>query len=99
MRLRPVTFRYLAHGANARLQYGLVAEEVADVYPELVAMNKDGQPETVMYQFLAPMLLNEVQKQHQKIDEQQAELNAEHAENASLCARIERLEKIIDGQK
>ncbi len=71
MRLRPVTFRYLAHGENAPLQYGLIAEEVAEVYPELVTRNKDGEVDAVMYQFLAPMLLNEVQKQHQTIDEQQ----------------------------
>src|SRR5260370_36906912 len=70
-RLRPVTFRYLAHGDNAPIQYGLIAEEVAEVYPEMVARNKDGDPETVMDQFLAPMLLNEVQKQHRQIEEQQ----------------------------
>jgi hypothetical protein len=70
MRLRPVTFRYLAHGDNAPLQYGMTAEEVAEVYPELVVRNKDGEPESVMYQFLAPMLLNEVQKQHRQIEEQ-----------------------------
>src|SRR5206468_2747934 len=61
--LRPVTLRYLAQGENAPLQYGLIAEEVADVFPELVARNRDGEAESVMYQFLAPMLLNEVQKQ------------------------------------
>jgi hypothetical protein len=71
MRLRPVTFRYLAYGINAPLQYGLIAEEVAEVYPELVARNKDGEVETVMYQFLAPMLLNEVQKEHRRNEEQQ----------------------------
>jgi len=81
MRLRPVTFRYLAHRDHAPLQYGLIAEEVAEVYPELVTRDKDGQPETVMYQFLAPMLLNEVQRQRQ--------------ENAALRARLERLEKIV----
>jgi endosialidase-like protein len=71
MRLRPVTFRYLAHGGNAPLQYGLIAEEVAEVYPELVTRNKDGEVESVMYQFLAPMLLNEVQSQRRQIDNQQ----------------------------
>src|SRR5439155_16735159 len=71
MRLRPVTFRYLAHGANAPLQYGLIAEEVAEIYPELVTQNSKGEVETVMYQFLAPMLLNEVQNQHRQIEEQQ----------------------------
>jgi hypothetical protein len=71
MFLRPVTFRYLAHGDSAPLQYGLIAEEVAEVYPELVARNKDGEVETVMYQFLAPMLLNEVQREHRWNEEQQ----------------------------
>jgi Glu-tRNA(Gln) amidotransferase subunit E-like FAD-binding protein len=49
------------------LQYGLIAEEVAKVYPEMVAYDNDGQVLTVKYQLLAPMLLNEVQKQAAKI--------------------------------
>jgi hypothetical protein len=85
LRLRPVTFRYLAHGENARLQYGLIAEEVAEVYPELVARNKDGEVETVMYQFLAPMLLNEVQKQQKTIDALKATVSA-------LAERLQALE-------
>jgi polyhydroxyalkanoate synthesis regulator phasin len=76
MRLRPVTFRYLSHRDNAPMQYGLIAEEVAEIYPELVARNKDGQFETVMYQFLAPMLLNEVQKQQKTIDRLEQRLEA-----------------------
>ena len=103
MRLRPVTFRYLAHGNNALLQYGLIAEEVADVYPELVTRNKDGEVETVMYQFLAPMLLNEVQKQHRQIEEQQSanKTLAQHtmdmkAENADLRHQLERLMQRVD---
>ncbi len=45
------------------LQYGLIAEKVAKVYPEMVAYDNDGQILTVKYRLLAPMLLNEVQKQ------------------------------------
>lgn len=85
MKLRPVTFRYAANWPNARLQYGLIAEEVAEVYPELVAHASDGKVSSVMYQFLAPMLLNEVQKQHQKIEEQQNTIDA-------LMRRLEALE-------
>ncbi|HYS55418.1 MAG TPA: tail fiber domain-containing protein [Thermoanaerobaculia bacterium] len=85
MQLRPVTFRYLAHGHNAALQYGLIAEEVAEVYPELVVRDKDGQPDAIMAQFLAPMLLNEVQKQHRKIEEQQNTIDA-------LTRRLEAVE-------
>lgn len=76
MRLRPVTFRYLGHGDSAPRQYGLIAEEVAEVNPDLVTRNKDGEVDTVMYQFLAPMLLKEVQKQHQMIEEQQRTIDA-----------------------
>jgi Chaperone of endosialidase len=64
--LRPVTFHYKAnpHGA---LQYGLIAEEVAKVYPELVIRNESGRIDGVRYDELAPMLLNEVQQQAAEI--------------------------------
>ena len=76
MRLRPVTFRYQKPFANGSkpIQYGLIAEEVAEVYPELVAHSADGQVESVMYQYLDSMLLNEVQRQHAQIQGQQAEI-------------------------
>ena len=69
MRLRPVTFRYkkpLADGSQPT-QYGLIAEEVAKVYPDLVSYSADGQIETVKYQVLDSMLLNEVQRQQAQI--------------------------------
>jgi hypothetical protein len=72
MRLRPVTFRYqkpFADGSKP-IQYGLVAEEVAEVYPDLVARSADGQVETVKYQVLDSMLLNELQKEHQQVQQQ-----------------------------
>jgi Chaperone of endosialidase len=77
MRLRPVTFRYQKPFANGSLpkQYGLIAEEVAEVYPDLVAHSADGQIETVKYQLLDPMLLNEVQRQQAQIHELQERLD------------------------
>ncbi len=76
MKLRPVTFHYKTdRNASVRtLQYGLIAEEVAEVYPGLIAHSTDGQVETVMYQFLPPMLLNEYQKQQRRIDAQATEI-------------------------
>ena len=59
--LRPVTFRYRADPKRVR-QYGLIAEEVAKVYPELVIRDDAGKIQGVHYEELAPMLLNEVQK-------------------------------------
>jgi hypothetical protein len=78
MKLRPVTFHYKSdqNPAGRTLQYGLIAEEVADVYPGLVAHSTDGQIETVMYQFLPPMLLNEYQKQQRTIDELRVRVEA-----------------------
>jgi trimeric autotransporter adhesin len=93
MRLRPVTFRYIAHGEHAPLQYGLIAEEVAEVYPDLVTRNKDGQVETVMYQFLAPMLLNVAQKQQRTIDEQQKTIETLTSTLASFGERLASLER------
>jgi hypothetical protein len=77
LRLRPVTFRYqkpLADGSQPK-QYGLIAEEVAEVYPDLVAHSSDGQIETVKYQVLDSMLLNEVQRQQAEIKELQERLS------------------------
>ena len=74
MKLRPVTFRYKqAHDDGSHpLQCGLVAEEAAEVNPGLVQFDKDGQPQTVLYHVLPTLLLNEVQKEHQKIAAQEA---------------------------
>lgn len=74
--LRPVTFRYkkaFADGSKPT-QYGLIAEEVAEVYPDLVARSADGQIETVKYQVLDSMLLNEVQRQQREIQALQERL-------------------------
>ena len=66
LKLRPVTFHYKqADEAGERpLQYGLIAEEVAEVMPALVVRDADGKPETVAYQTLSSLLLNEYQQQH-----------------------------------
>ncbi len=72
LRLRPVTYRYKKpfEDGSKPLDYGLIAEEVAQVYPDLVANGADGRIETVQYQKLTPMLLNELQKQHAELDRQ-----------------------------
>jgi hypothetical protein len=87
LRLRPVTFRYkkpFADGSKP-IQYGLIAEEVAEFYPDLVARSADGLIETVKYQVLDSMLLNEVQRQ-------QAEIRGLEQQNQDLQKRLARLE-------
>lgn len=68
--LRPVTFRYKeeAVGDGQRsVEFGLIAEEVAEIYPELVVYDEDGEPYSVRYGVLTPLLLNEVQEQHERL--------------------------------
>jgi hypothetical protein len=83
--LRPVVFRY-TQDAQGERQHGLIAEEVANVYPDLVTRNAQGQVEAIRYQELTPMLLNELQHQQR----QQTELQAQ---NARLRATVEQLQK------
>jgi hypothetical protein len=61
MALRPVTFTYKSDSTK-RMQYGLIAEEVADLFPKLVVYDEDGLPDTVRYHELPILLLNELQK-------------------------------------
>ena len=78
LRLRPVTFRYTSEyddGAGLR-QYGLVAEEVAEVFPDLVQYAETGEAYAVRYHFVNAMLLNEVQKQHHQITAQDHQIVA-----------------------
>ncbi len=94
MRLRPVTFRYKKEydAGDHRLQYGLIAEEVAEVYPELVVHDDTGRVRTVIYQELNVMLLNELQKQHQVMQQQQIVIG-------NLMERLSRLEGILPPQE
>src|SRR5205823_11369673 len=89
MKLRPVTFHYKAdrNPAGRTPQYGLIAEEVVEIYPGLVAHSADGQIETVLYQFLPPMLLNEYQKQQRAIEAQAAEIATLKRQVAQIAQR------------
>lgn len=104
MKLRPVTFLYKPEYANGErtLQYGLIAEEVAKVYPELVAYDSDGQPYSVRYQYLSTMLLNEVQKQAAEIKAQRQQIETLRQQlqlqSASVQERLSQLEKQVRNQ-
>ena len=71
--LNPITFRYNKEIDPKRIaQFGLVAEDVARVNPDLVVRDKQGKPYTVRYEAVNAMLLNEFLKEHRKNEEQQA---------------------------
>jgi hypothetical protein len=94
--LRPVTFKYKQpyEDGSKPVQYGLVAEEVAKVFPELVVYGKDGKPETVSYHLLATLLLNEVQKDHRVMQAQPERI----ASLEKQTARTEALEQQVRAQ-
>ena len=71
--------------ANVPCIYGLIAKEAAEVYPELVVRNDEGEVQTVQYHKLNSMLLNEVQKQHRQI--------------ADLTDRLARLEQVLTARQ
>jgi len=95
-KLRPVSFYYRRELDETHLrQYGLVAEEVAEVAPDLVAYDEDGAPQAVRYHFVNAMLLNEVQKQRRRIEAQDAEIHELRAQGSrirELEARLATLE-------
>lgn len=78
MKLRPVTFTYKTVDQD-KIQFGLIAEEVKEIMPELVGYNDKGEIHTVHYHVMPAMLLNEMQKQQKVIE--------------ALEAMIEKLEK------
>lgn len=79
--LRPVRFRYIDAFANGSkpVQYGLIAEEVAEVIPELVAFGADGAPETVLYHVLPSLLIEEVQRLQRELDELRESIRTDRA--------------------
>jgi hypothetical protein len=89
MKLRPVTFQY-KEDSDGIQQYGLIAEEVEKVYPELVIDDSDGRAETVAYQVLPAMLLNEVQKEHRDSERKSAKIARLTAQIAEMKASMRR---------
>ena len=85
--LKPVSFRYKKEiDPQGIPQFGLVAEEVENVNPDLVIRDSEGKPYTVRYEQINAMLLNEFLKEHKKVEEQQANI----AELKSTIAKQER---------
>ena len=91
--LKPVTFRYKPKvDPKGILQFGLVAEEVEKVNPDLVVRGADGKALTVRYEAVNAMLLNEFLKEHHKVQELEAKL-AKQEEN--FAARLQALDSKI----
>lgn len=86
--LRPVTFRYKEpyDDGSKPVEFGLIAEDVAQVFPELVVNDAEGKPETVRYDLIATLMLNEFEKEHAEL----AELKKQVAGMAAIIELLER---------
>jgi hypothetical protein len=88
--LKPVTFRYKHElDPEGGAQFGLVAEEVEKVNPDLVARDEQGKPYTVRYEAVNAMLLNEFIKARRQIDSQQKQIEALTAGLQKVRAQLE----------
>ena len=75
--LKPVTFRYKEKLDPDKIpQFGLVAEEVEKVNPDLVVRDEEGRIMSVRYEAVNAMLLNEFLKEHRKVEELEKQINA-----------------------
>ena len=90
--LKPVTFRYKKEvDSDGIPQFGLVAEDVEKVNPDLVLRDKEGKPYTVRYDQVNAMLLNEFLKEHRKNEEQESKIEEQETKIARQEQQIEAL--------
>jgi hypothetical protein len=87
--LRPVSFRYKKQiEPSGALMFGLIAEDVAKADPDLVTRDEKGHPETVRYEAVTAMLLNEFLKEHHQVEEQDRKLQEQEGTIARHQAEI-----------
>jgi hypothetical protein len=97
--LQPVTFRYKKElDPDGIPQFGLVAEEVEKVNPDLVARDDEGKVYSVRYEAVNAMLLNEFLKEHRKVEEQQATIAQLKAADAKQEEKISALTELVKEQ-
>jgi hypothetical protein len=97
--LKPVSFRYhRQYDRTQTIAFGLIAEEVADVNPDLVGRNGEGQPESVRYEQINAMLLNEFLKEHRRGEEQDCKIQEQGTTIAELRSEIRNLATMVNEQ-
>jgi uncharacterized coiled-coil protein SlyX len=93
--LQPVTFRYKRE-PEAIPQFGLVAEQVETVNPDLVVRDDEGKVMSVRYEAVNAMLLNEFLKEHRNVAEQQAKVAEQQSTIAELKTTVAQQQKQIE---
>jgi hypothetical protein len=95
--LKPVTFHYKSDSKDTP-QFGLIAEEVAEVNPDLVVRDKEGKPYTVRYDQVNAMLLNEFLKEHRKNEQQEATIiHLKQDFQSKLAEQQKQIEALTNG--
>jgi uncharacterized coiled-coil protein SlyX len=98
--LRPVTFRYKKNiDPKGAPQFGLVAEDVEKVNPDLVVRDAEGKVFTVRYEAVNAMLLNEFLKEHRKVEEQEHRLSEQDRKEQEQEAMITQLKSTVAQQQ
>ena len=98
--LEPVTFRYKKEIDPAGTsQFGLVAEDVEKINPDLVVHDKNGEIYTVRYEAVNAMLLNEFLKEHRKNEKQEATIARQQKQIDALTAGLQRVSAQLDASK
>jgi len=88
--LKPVTFRYKQQiDPVHKVSFGLIAEEVAEINPDLVSCDKEGEPQTVRYEAVNAMLLNEFLKEHREVQELKKQVEALTAGLQKVSTQLE----------
>jgi hypothetical protein len=88
--LKPVTFHYKKEiDPTGTSQFGLVAEDVEKVNPDLVVRDKEGKPYSVRYDQVNAMLLNEFLKEHRKVEQLEKQVAALSAGLQKVSAQLE----------
>ena len=96
--LKPVRFQYKSDSKGTP-QFGLIAEEVAKVNPDLVVRDRNGEIYSVRYDQVNAMLLNEFLKEHRTVQEQQKEIDALRAELKEQRALIQKVSDKVEFDK
>jgi hypothetical protein len=98
-KLKPVSFRYnKEYDATQTPAFGLIAEEVAEVYPDLVGRNSDGQPESVRYEQVNAMLLNEFLKEHRMVQELKTTIAQQQKQIEALASALQKVSTRIESK-
>jgi endosialidase-like protein len=93
--LKPVTFHYKSD-KTSRPQFGLIAEEVAEVNPDLVARDQNGEIYTVRYDEVNAMLLNEFLKEHRKVEKLEATVSRQQKQIEALILGLQKVSALVE---